>query len=654
MSLLNVASGALIANQAALQTVGHNISNVNTVGYSRQNVVLETSGGQYTGGGYIGRGVTVANVTREHSDFLTKQSTLASSVLASDSARAGQLLQLEDIFPSGTSDLGAAVTDLLNSFSNVSSAPTDLTARGVVLTRAQELANRFSSASTQIDSLQTGTQQQLTADVTQVNDLIGRIAKINDQIASSQGQSQQPNDLLDQRDTLVRNLNQYVQTSQVTNSDGRMDVFMGSQALVLGNTTASVSLVSDPGGDPSKMRLAVGRGTATSTFDDSMVGGGEIAGLLKFNNTDIPEARNLLGRMALTTTTEVNDQHKLGIDLNGNPGTDFFQPITIPPGYAATSNTGAATITATVADATALAASDYQVQFTSGTTGQIVRLSDGQATAFASLAPATVDGLTFNLGAGAAAGDAYIVKPYATAAGQMGTLFTSPRQLAAGSPVVVATASDNTGTVTVASLQVTSQNASLLNDAIITFTSPTAYTITVPPAAAGPSQTYTSGNTISQNGWELTLKGTPAAGDVVMVQANDSTINTPLRDPTAWPTTYAATPTSTVGGPILTTAGNADALAALRDKATYDGSPMSDGYAGLISQLGTRVQSAQFTASVSQSISSNLDGNVASLTGVNLDEEAAKLLQYQQAYQASAKMIQISQSIFDSVISAMG
>jgi flagellar hook-associated protein 1 FlgK len=654
MSLLNVASGALIANQAALQTVGHNISNVNTAGYSRQNVVLETSGGQYTGGGYIGRGVTVANVTREHDDFLTKQSTLASSVLASDSARAGQLLKLEDIFPSGTGDLGSAVTDLLNSFSDVSSAPTDLTARTVVLTRAQELSSRFSSASTQIDSLQSGTQQQLTDDVTQVNDLIGRIAKINDQIASSQGQSQQPNDLLDQRDTLIRNINQYVQTSQVNTSDGRIDVFMGSQALVLGNSTATVSLVPDPGGDPSKVRLAVGRGTAVSTFDDSMVGGGEIAGLLKVNNTDIPEARNLLGRMALATTTEVNDQHKLGIDLNGNPGTDFFQPITIPPGYPATSNTGTATITATVADATALAVSDYQVQFTSGTTGQIVRLSDGQATPFSSLAPATVDGLTFNLGAGAAAGDGYIVKPYATAADQMDTVFTSPLQLAAGSPVVVATAADNTGTVTVAGLQVTSQNANLLSDAIINFTSPTAYTITVPPAAAGPSQAYASGDTISLNGWELTLKGTPAAGDVVVVQANDSSINTPLRATGTWPTTYTATPASTVGGPITTTAGNADALAALRDKNVYDGSPMSDGYAGLISELGTRVQSAQFTASVSQSISSNLDANVASLSGVNLDEEAAKLLQYQQAYQASAKMIQISQSIFDSVISAMG
>ena len=655
MSLLNVSARALTANQTALQTIGHNISNVNTAGYSKQTVQLETAGGQYTGAGFIGRGVSVATITRAHDQFLTRQATLASSVAASDTARSASMQQLEEVFPGGKTGLGASVTDMLNAFTDVSAAPTDLTARSVVLTRANEMAGRFVTASSQLDELQTTTQLKLKDQLTAVNGLVGRIATVNQQIALSYGQSQQPNDLLDQRDSLIKDLNQYVQTTQVAADDGTTNVFLGSQALVLGTTTADVSLIADPGGDPSVMKLSVGRaGTLTTTLDENQLGGGSMAGLLRFNNTDIAEGRNLLGRIALTTTTTVNDQHKLGIDLKGDTGVDLLKPIAIPAGYPAAYNTGSGSVTATVADAAALAASDYRVSFASGTTGSVTRLSDGQATAFdlASGQP-TVDGLRFAIGAGAASGDTFTVKPYASAPGQMGTMFSSPSQLAMTSPVVATAAADNTGTVAVQGLLATSQNPALTQDAVITFTSASQYTVTVPPAAAGPVQTYTSGQTIALNGWELSLKGAPAAGDVVVVQANDETIGTPMRAAGTWPTTYSAVPSKIVGGPVTTTAGNADAMAALRDKNVFDGSPLSDGYAGLMSAIGTRVQSAQFTASVSGSISSSLESSMASVSGVNLDEEAAKLLQFQQAYQASAKMIQVAQSIFDAVISAM-
>ncbi|QHI97990.1 flagellar hook-associated protein FlgK [Xylophilus rhododendri] len=655
MSLLNVSARALSANSTALQTIGHNISNVNTPGYSKQTVQLESAGGQYTGAGYIGRGVSVATITRAHDQFLTKQATLASSVAASDSVRSASLLQLEDVFPGGKTGLGASVTDMLNAFTDVSAAPTDLTARSVVLTRANEMAGRFNTAASQLDDLQTTTQQKLSDDVTAVNGLVTRIAAVNNQIAAAFGSSQQPNDLLDQRDTLIKDLNKYVQTNQIDNGDGSTNVFLGSQALVLGTSTAKVALVPDPNGDPSVMKLSVGRaGVTATTLEESQLGGGEMAGLLRFNNTDLAEGRNLLGRIALTTTTTVNDQHKLGLDLNGNAGGDLLSPITIPPGFSASYNTGTATVQASVADVSKLAVSDYRVIMNSGSTGSITRISDGQITNFdlSSGAP-TVDGLSFAIGAGANSGDTFTVKPFASAAAQMATVFSSPSQLAVTSPVVATAAADNEGSVTIQGLLATSQNAALKSDAIITFDSPTSYTVTVPPGTASASQAFTSGQTISLNGWELTLKGVPKAGDVVMVQGNDASIGTPMRAAGTWPTTYTATPVSTVGGPVTTTAGNADAMAALRDKTVYDGSPLSDGYAALMSEVGTRVQSAQFTASVSANISTSLDNSASSVSGVNLDEEAAKLLQFQQAYQASAKMIQVAQTLFDSVIGAM-
>ncbi len=659
-SLLNVGNGALLANQAALQTIGHNIANVNTPGYSRQTVLLESAGSQYTGGGYIGRGVNIANVVRQHSDFLTRQSTLANAVSASDSARSTKLGQIEDIFPGGSKGLGAAITDMLNSFSSVATAPSDLTARSVVLTQAQELATRFTQASTQLDQLQSGTKEQLGNDLGSVNDLVSRIADVNQQIANATGRNQAPNDLMDKRDTLIDNLNKFVQTTQVAQDDGSINVFIGSQPVVLGTTTSTVSLVADPAGDPSRLRLAVGRpGTSTSTvFDENSIGGGEMAGLLRVNNTDIAEARNLLGRMATATSSEVNAQHRVGLDLDGNAGGNLFKPVTIPDGYRASANTATAgvyaTLSATVTDATQLAASDYQVSFTTSTTGTMVRVSDGSSQAFdTSITPpaagsASVDGLVFSTPGSPSpvAGDSFTVKPYATAAAQMGTQFASPRQLAIGSPVVVSAAQDNQGTVTVQGLAVGPQFAGPAANVVIKFDSPTSYTL--PPSAT--SIAYAPGTPITANGWQLTLSGAPKAGDLLLVQANDGTIDTPLRDPAAWPTTATATPVSTIGGPIKTTAGNADALASLRDKPTYDGAPLSDGFAGLMSQIGTRVQSAQFTAGVSDSIAQGLKADAASISGVNLDEEAGKLLQYQQAYQASAKMIQIAQTIFNTVI----
>ena len=127
--------------------------------------------------------------------------------------------------------------------------------------------------------------------------------------------------------------------------------------------------------------------------------------------------------------------------------------------------------------------------------------------------------------------------------------------------------------------------------------------------------------------WSLTLQGTPAVGDTI-------TVNTNL-----FPTLSS---------------GNATAMMNLRDVAMFDGAALTDGYAGLISQIGIRTQSAEYASLVSSSIATNVERDRAGVSGVNLDEEAASLLQFQQAYQASAKMIQVAQNIFDTLIQNLG
>lgn len=625
-SLLDIGARALLANQIALATTGNNISNANTTGYSRQTAVMTQMAGQYTGSGYIGNGVGVSTIERAHSDFLTAQAAQAQSVAAMDSTRADKLSSLEDVFQSGDSGLGSAMNAMLNAFSDVATTPTDTSARSVVITQANETAARFNNAQQQIDDLQQSVNSELGDSVKTINDLASRLANLNQQIQQSQGSGQSPNDLLDQRDEMVRELDQQVKVSTVTADDGSMSVFVGSQALVLGSSAAPVTLVQGAG---NTSQLALTRGSLTSTIDGNTVGGGTVAGLLRFQNTDLEQARNGLGRMALALATTVNAQNRLGVDLNGNAGGDFFQPITIPDATGATTNTGNAVVGATVSDASSMVASSYQVQFGTGGSVAVTRLSDGKVTNFAGPMPVTIDGLQLDVESGtAAAGDSFTLKPYATAAGDLTTTITSPAEVAAASPVQAAIGSTNTGSLAVGNLAATSSDPNLNATVTLTFNGSGGFDVSGTGTGNPTGVAYTAGQAISYNGWSLTLNGTPKAGDTITVQAASA-------------------------GYSNLNSGNATALMNLRDKTMFDGAPMSDGYAALIADVGVRSQSAQYASTVSTSIATDLETQRTSVSGVNLDEEASKLLQYQQAYQASAKMIQVAQTLFDSMLQSM-
>ena len=683
--LLSVATGALMANQTVLQTTGNNIANVNTPGYSRQSAVLQTVPSQFTGAGYIGKGVEVATIQRNYDIFLTHQSTLAGATAAGDAARATKLAQLEGIFPGGANGLGAAVNDMLNAFSDVASSPTDLTARTVALTRVNETATRMSGASANLDELQNSLKLELADKVGSINNLAKNIALVNEKVARAQGNGQPPNDLLDQRDQLVRDLNKLVQTSSIPASDGTVGIFIGgSQALVLGNSAASVSLVQDDFGDPLKSKLAITRNGQSLTLDESMLGGGEVPGLLKFQNTDLVEGRNLLGRLTLAVTSSMNDQHKLGLDLDGNVGGNLFTPTNLNtsgnilvPGKPAVLNSGSAKLTLGIADVTQFAASDYQINFSTATAGSVTRLSDGVSTAFqftqGTALPPPVDGsfkffntataaydlsaidglkLGSQLATAPAAGDRFLLKPFSTAASDIRGEFSNPRALAVASPVAGQMGAANTGSLQLSSL-VARSNPVAATPLVLTFIGPNQYIRSddlnyanyPDPTGLLPAPlpySYQSGQAIeadlpnnypatpytyasSPTNWSVTLQGAPKAGDSVTIQQQ--------------PASYRNQ-----------NAGNASAMMNLRDVPMFDGAVLTDGYASLMSQIGVRVQSASYSAEVSSASAATLERDRSSVAGVNLDEEAAKLLQYQQAYQASAKVIQIAQSIFDTLI----
>ncbi|QTN30289.1 flagellar hook-associated protein FlgK [Rhodoferax sp. AJA081-3] len=669
-SLLNIGSRALQANQAALQTAGNNIANVNVPGYSRQKVVLNTVPGQFSSAGYVGQGVTVQTIQRNFSEFLTRQSRIAASAQSADTTRSDKLRQLEAVFQGGAQGLGASINDMLNAFSDVASAPTDMTARTVVLTRIDETASRMRAASQQLDDLQTGVTQELAQKITNINSLATSIAAVNEQIARTNGTGQPPNDLLDRRDQLIKELNQYVQTTSIAADDGTVGLYIaGSQELVLGTNASTVALVSDDFGDTRSSKLAIMRAGVPNTLDENMLGGGEVSGLLRFQNNDLNEGRNLLGRLTLATTGAMNDQHKLGLDLNGNVGGDLFSPIVLgtsnvfepkaPAALNTGSMSGAAAPTLSVSDRTQLVASDYEMQF-SGGTFTITRRSDGAVFTQAQVPPgptagpdviAEIDGLQIHnpLGGAANPGDRFLFKPFSTSASNISSMFSTPRALAVASPVAATMGTANAGSLQQISVSARSNPISpAALGVVLTFSNsntysrsdgmvnpfPTRFDGSPNPLFGTTDFEYIPGQTIEATPgvsppaeWSLTLQGTPAAGDTV-------TVNTNL-----FPTLSS---------------GNATAMMNLRDVAMFDGAALTDGYAGLISQIGIRTQSAEYAALVSSSIATNVERDRAGVSGVNLDEEAASLLQFQQAYQASAKMIQVAQSIFDTLIQNLG
>ena len=654
-SLLSIGSRAMTASYAALQVTGNNIANANTDGYSRQSVELETGGGQFSGAGFFGKGVDVATVTRAHSDYLTREAATSRAVAAADAARSGQLDQLDAIFRTGEAGIGYAAASAFSAFVDVANRPQDDSARRVALARIGDLAALFHTASDQLDQVQSGVTLDVKTAVIAVNGLTTRIADLNRQIANLQGTGHAPNDLLDQRDTAINDLSQYLQVSTVAADDGSVSVFMsGGQKLVLGGNATSLSAVSDPY-DPAKVQVGITEAGITRTLPPGFISGGSIGGLLQFQDHDLRDARNLLGQMAVAISGQLNQQQALGLDLGQPPGsgapllsvgapavspsTTNAQAAGVPvASYIDSSGARVSSVGITVVDSSAVQASDYELFADPANppgTYTLTRLSDGSTQSVTN--GAVVDGFRIDIAAPApAARDRFLLQPVAPAVANMRRVLEDPKGIAAASPVTANLAATNTGTAAIASLRATSTALNPNLTATVTFTDDVGgYSWSLVdstgalPTTSG-TGTWSAGSAIQLNGWALELTGVPRSGDVLGVQK------------TAFPAGDN---------------GNANALLALRD-ATFvgrqagvsAGQTVTDAYASALADIGVRVQSARLSSDQSASIAADAKTAQASKSGVNLDEEAARLIQYQQSYQAAARMLQVAQSLFDTLL----
>ena len=642
-ALFSIGTRAMTASYAALQTTGNNIANASTRGYSRQQVALETAGGQFLGIGFFGNGVNVTTVTRSHNEFLTREVALSRAIAAADGSRLSQLQMLEQVFGTGAAGLGYISGELLNAFADLASRPGDTAARQVVLARAQDVATSFRAAADQIERLQGGVAQDLRTSIKTVNALAQTVADLNHQIAAAKGSGHEPNDLLDQRDAAIAEISGYLQVTTLEADDGTLSLFIGGgQNLVLGSNASALTAIPDAF-DPSRVQLgmAIGGGPARA-LPDGLLTGGSIAGLLRFQNVDLRDARNTIGQLAAAIGGAINAQQHLGLDLTtptGQPGGDLFV-LGAPRVLPSTTNTGNAELNVHVSDPRALQASEYELRY-DGSNYTLTRLgSSGAPQTFSAAALAAgvvVDGMTVRLDSGAAsAGDRFLLQPVAAAASGMARALDDPRGIAAASPVTATLGASNTGTVSIAALQVRAPIAAPGN-VVVRFDvdplsgAPTYQISSDGGTTFGSAQAVVAGEPIRLTDgsgnvlWEMSIAGTPAVGDEIHV------------DPTVLPESNN---------------GNALAMLALRDAAVVGSDTISDAWAGALAEIGVRVQNAVGAAELSASVAGEAEARNSSATGVNLDEEAARLIQYQQSYQAAAKMLQVAQSVFDTLLDA--
>ncbi|HLF98183.1 MAG TPA: flagellar hook-associated protein FlgK [Methylococcaceae bacterium] len=564
-SLFSIGVSGLQLAQMGLNTTSHNIANVNTAGFSRQRVEQVERNPFFTGGGFLGQGTESSTVIRYFDNFLSQElRNSASSFTELDKyhALAGEV---DELLADASVGLQPVLRDFFDAVHEVADDPASLPARQVLLSASENLMGRFQALGTQLEAMRARANSDLESAVADVNTYADGIAELNSRIVFELGRGggvHAPNDLLDQRDQLLAQLAEKVNVKTIEMADGSLNVFIGSgQSLVQGANASHLDVLDgDP--DPEQKEIALVNGAST-TIVTNLLDGGLLGGIRDFVSQVLDPAQNELGRVATGLVLEFNAQHRLGYDLQGDTGIDFFtSALGANPPYATVMATSGSTGSVTVAyDLTTvgnlapaeLQASDYRLDYVQSTgTFSLTRLSDDFRFTPNATGTFNVDGLNIAAPTVPTTDSQFLIRPVHDASNRIGLAIADPRDIAAAE--------------------------SLGTDPI-------------------------------------TLAPIPLVGDN----------------------------------------GNALKLAALETKKSMLGGSASleDTYGQLVSNVGSRTHSAQINRDAQKVLHDRSVANREELAGVNLDEEAANLLNYQRAYQASAQVVATINSVFDILFDAV-
>ena len=626
--MVSIGTGALRAYQRALQVVSHNVSNANTEGYSRQRLELTTQTPQFAGSSYIGSGVKVDTISRVYDQFLADQVRTYSASASHATMYAKNASLVDDMLADPDIGLAPAMDDFFAEIQAVANDPSSLPARQSMFSQAETLVDRFGYLNQRFEDVRGQLSREMNFTVTEINSLAKQIADINKTISLTPSDVA-PNDLLDKRDVLLNELSQKVAITTVEQDNGAINVFFGKgQMLVFNQDAHQISLTPNQY-DIKREEVSVTPGGSGPVEVSNQVTGGELGALLDFRNQVLDQSQNALGVLAIGFADTFNIQQRLGQDLNGNLGSNMFNVAALET-RVNSNNTGTAVMDATLTNVGQLSGDEYELSYSIATGYTLTRQSDGTATNYAALPASTAYGFSLDIASGAIAdGDRFLIRPGRRGANDLSMSITSATEIAAAAPVrssadIINNAGN--GTITPPVVTDTSSLAPFPGWGGITMTY-NAGTITYAGAAAG-SFAYVDGQSVTINDISFTINGSLANGDTFTIEEN----------------------TNGVGDNR-----NALLMADLQNQEFMDNGTASynDFYGAIVADVGVVTRQSQLTEVSQEKLLEQAVDARDSLSGVNLDEEAANLVKFQQAYQAASQVIVASNNMFQSLLAAL-
>ncbi|NYT71485.1 flagellar hook-associated protein FlgK [Halomonas sp. QX-2] len=647
MSMFSIGLSGLNAAQNALNTSSNNISNVYTPGYNRELAQL--------GEGRVGGGVRVNDIERQFNTYVADQLNSAKTQSSALNTYYSQVSQIDNLLADREAGLAPLMQNFFSSLEDLAASPSDPAARQGVLGQANTLSSQFRSFDGYLQDMQGNINGQIKDEITQINNTTEQIAGLNKEIALARARSgEAPNSLLNQRDQLVSELNERMDL-RLNIQDGKTyNVSLpNGQPLVTGTNSFQLEAVQ---ADYDPQRTVVGYrdgGGNVVQLDESTITGGALGGLMSFRSETLDKTQNQIGQLAVSLATAFNEQHKQGVDLNGDQGEDFFA-VRAPQTYADKNNSlPAVNITSAEFDpdqVDALRATDYTVSFEAGEP-VVTRKDNGQVVDFDQDAwdddgELNFGGVSIEFSGVPQDGDRFEIQPVRRAANGMDTNIADVDKIAAGDAGFI-NVGNNTGNSFEREGDLNVSDLGISSDA---FADNRKYQFEVDSDG---SLTLTPAANIMVNGTNVDASDLPdvelEGGDEIEVDGISFTVGD-LPD-------AGETSSLTVSQTIFASGDNRNALALqnLQAESVVGGSAtVSGAYASMVSDVGNRTNITEVNLDARQGLTDQLIAVQQSESGVNLDEEAANLIRYQQYYQANARVIDTAGTLMDTILNLRG
>jgi len=683
--VLGVSVSGLLASQRNLATTSHNIANANTEGYSRQRVEVVARTPQARVNGAVGTGVEVSHVGRVYDQFVAGEVRDNTSSSTSFNVNHDYTSQVDNLLSDPNAGLAPSLQSFFAAVNGVSDDPASVSARQVMVSEANSLGERFNYLDDRFNTIRKGVNRDIHNVVGAASEIADAIAKINDTIVKAREiGGGTPSDLLDQRDRMVISLAELVSVRVSEQEDGRLNVFMGNgQALVIGSEASDLE-ARNSRNDPDEVEIVFKSGTGSESVVTRFLTGGKIGGLLEFRKGILDASQNEMGRIAIGISKTFNEQHRLGMDLNNDLGENFFfeNDTRTPKVLPNIRNEGDTILGAEITDINKLTISDYQLIYREGQY-KLIRMKDDKLIGTYSSLPAEVEseGIRINKldGSNIQNGDAFTIRPTRLGAQNFSTTLFDVSKIAAASPLRTEANIGNLGNGKISAAavhdtetHVFDRNKSKLTPPfVIRFTDEshfevldnTGNAIPIKLAAVpedGHIQSDAEGNPVTVAGKEQA--NPPGVSTVLEYDRKKGTDVFPLPDGTDFGFRVHLSGEPKGGDTFrieFNTDGvgdnrNAVSLAKLQNTPTLANNTIdySQAYAQLVSRVGSKTHELEINADAQNKLLTQAKERQESISGVNLDEEAANMLRYQNLYQANAQVIATANKLLDTLLNS--